>query len=958
MSRFNPLLFFLKEQKESPKLLTKSESDWGIDDYDDYGTNTDHIYGNGGGNYTENGGNYQYYGDDVHLSHQNQLNQSYYHNLQQSKQLTSDLSEFIHANYGYSTTIPLEKFKFKLITSSLLDSGMILLKNSKSLDLLKQEMNAVDSYFGPDNIPRPVNKRNVSGEINGNGRYDNGFRRVSNDNGFSPRIQHDRTFSALGRVSNDNNSRNYPGVLNRRDSDRSSVTDDRSYNNYDNRFPSDNQVFNRTSGWNLNASLPKPSGRRNSTFSDNSSDRGGYRDYNSLNNANHHFMNTSQQNAHSPLNVSSGKRQFYDAPKKFTLSLKFNYNITSILRYINIIIHCIKYGCPVEIFKIVMIQLHKLITIHKLKTKLIMSQNSKYLNHFLLENYKINQSLITNLIHLKKVGIEKNSNSSRANDAKIIKDNLLHTLHFLNFHYTNSISQMFDSIDCEVFEQYININNIDLNSFKTKTHDSPIDEIVSQINKFHQLRRLFICQLLSISEKSSSKSFFVLQLIDSLNFASSNNANINSLTDKILHITGLFKNQVNHLSNFNENFEVFNQVINEEKTHDNDDILNISTTSEVSKTSNLIDLIEKLDSLSTNLKYFHKYNQSTKTITNIDEMNEKLMIFNQFNDDFNQSQELYKLSVNDLNQEIYLVEKNSRPNSTDESVKSPALSNKEFNMKSFHNASIKKRFSLPATSSMDESLLANPLLGKEREVGREKENTSPQGRKYTRLSGGLGVGLLTVVEEQSAPKRDKASKLDPSKPQVSYDDNYINILPPPTYETYNQSTFDQLSNNARSKKYSINLRNSNRFSMNSMNSTVSGVTELISTQLTNYEDDEDNDININTVDTKVSKEELRLKLEESFNRIYNLENENKSLKQHMSTELGTTPKIGLEPIDRLTATKIKDNEEKAKPLNEISNAMPQDRKSIRKMKSRSMMPNPEFLNKLEQTLSERPQDES
>lgn len=79
--------------------------------------------------------------------------------------------------------------------------------------------------------------------------------------------------------------------------------------------------------------------------------------------------------------------------------------------------------------------------------------------------------------------------------------------------------------------------------------------------------------------------------------------------------------------------------------------------------------------------------------------------------------------------------------------------------------------------------------------------------------------------------------------------------------------------------------NQNRYSLNSLQSNISGITDLISTNLTSYGDEDQTDQvpeggNANSnIQNPLSKEDLKLKLEESFNRIYNLENENKLLKR-------------------------------------------------------------------------------
>lgn len=654
------------------------------------------------------------------------------------------------------------------------------------------------------------------------------------------------------------------------------------------------------------------------------------------------------------------------SPQNFNFNLKFNYNLNSILIFINLIIHCIKNGCNVQIFKILFIQSLKLIRLHKLKLKLITKKNLNQTNQFLLSNYRINKYLIINLLRLKELHVYNFMNTQDdqilIHERSNLKIHLLSTLYFLNFHLLDAIAKLFDVTNSEIFEQYVNINNVNLSTLVNSSNqdcESPIDEVVAQISKFHQLRKLLICQLLSINEKSNTKSFFVYQLMDNLNLKQSPETQV-CLNDKILLITTIFEQQVKHLEHFHSTFEKFQECSNDQKaSSDFEDILELTKPgSESGLNTNLMGLIEKLDSISTNLKFFHKYNQSTKSITNTDELHEKLMIFSQFKDDLAQAKELYKLSINDLNNEIYLVERNSYPSSTDgSSIKSPGLDNREFNLKSFHNPSIKKRFSLPSTSSLDEVLLANSL-GQSDNKPKEKVSNS-SGRQYKRLSAGLGVGLLTVVEEKPDGNSDSiGSKFSDSlKQRVAHDDNYINILPPQTYETYNQSTFDQLSSNGKLKKYSINLRNSNRFSMNSMNSTVSGVTDLISsTQLTNYDDDnDDNDEcdehNLNTIriDTKVSKEQLRFQLEESFSRIYNLENENKKLKQN------NLEGVNLHESEKEQDT-VEDSQPKAKAENKIGveNPLPANKSSIRKMKSQTMIMDGTFLNTLEQTLSSRP----
>ena len=639
----------------------------------------------------------------------------------------------------------------------------------------------------------------------------------------------------------------------------------------------------------------------------------------------------------------------------------FDCNFNLILILINLIITLIKTSCNRNMLTVLLVLVLKLIRLHKLRLAILSNKNMNHLNQFLLSNYKINKHLISSLIQLKELHLYNGINGGLITDEDDLtrykynlKSNLLNSVYFLNSNLMNSINDLFHLINGDVFEQYVSINNINLGiiSEQTKKFESPVDEAVYSINRFNQLRKLFICQLLSINEKNNKKNFFVYQLMDNFNLPEGIDTPKN-LNDKLISISNIFTDQNKILQNFNLIFDKFSQTSKLVKqSHENEDILDVGKPENESPSDvNLVSLVEKLESLVTNFKYFHKYNQSTKSINNIDELNEKIMIFNQFNDELSKVKELYQLCANDLNNDIYLAQNCYLASSTEgSSMKSPQPERGEFSLKSFHNASIKKRFSLPASTGTQVDGLSSPVQRSDKQ--KDRNSTSSSGKKYKRLSAGLGLGLLTVVEEQSnSNSKTKSTKSSDSNGlPVSYDDNYINILPPQTYETYNQSTLDQLSNNTKAKKLSFSLRNSNRFSLNSMCSNVSGVTDLISsTQLTNYDDEQD-DINDSNI-SKISKEELRLKLEESFSRIYNLENENKILKsnhQDIVEENESEKKVSFESTKELT-----NNNDKTEGPPENSAENDKVSKTLRKERSKSRIIDGSFLNELEQTLNKQ-----
>ncbi|KAL6454430.1 hypothetical protein SBY92_003895 [Candida maltosa Xu316] len=604
--------------------------------------------------------------------------------------------------------------------------------------------------------------------------------------------------------------------------------------------------------------------------------------------------------------INNDGTKLYILDKHYELCYNLKYNNTKIIiLVINMIIFLLKQQqlyhnqignsisleLQFKMFKIILYMAMKIIKVKKFKTIIHSNQILTNLQSFLMLNYKINKKLILNLINLK--GDQLNLTSR--NIFKEMKNHTLNSLNFLNINLQCSIVELLPFVNGDLFEQYCTINNINLDILNNSSlisqdgdddGENSLQEVVYNINKFDNLRKLFICQLLTINE-TSKPNFFVYKLMDDFQIDDYQQSGRMSDISRLVLLKDVLSNHNSTLSNINGLFEKFEKL---NKTNMSDGIDNDpSPSSSLSPPSNLDNLISRITNLSTHLKYFQKYSYSIKNLDNVDEQQEKLMIFNQFKDELEHIKTLYKSSYFDLNRELnpnYMVPQSP---SNASSTSSPPNST-SFNLKSFHNSSLKKRFSLPP----QQSPASTPTTPPPPTSVSANNGNNKKDKKYKRLSTGLQLGLLTVFENEqqqfdksrnrisngSSHSRSSSKTQNHVVPVTSYDDNYLNILPPANYETYNQKALEALS------KKGIRNTNSNRYSLNSVKSNISGITDLISTNMTSYggeeEEDDGQDGERKSYQHPLSKEDLKLKLEESFNRIYNLENENKLLKKSLT----------------------------------------------------------------------------
>ncbi|KAG5420527.1 hypothetical protein I9W82_002408 [Candida metapsilosis] len=643
-----------------------------------------------------------------------------------------------------------------------------------------------------------------------------------------------------------------------------------------------------------------------------------------------------------------------------TYNLKYNYrynNFSTVLLIINLIIYLLKqqqsiyfggrhhmsHESQFSLFKFIIVVSSKLIKVRKFKTTTETNKILALLNDFLKLNYTVNKNLILSMVKLKsqKLDLVQGNASST---------HLLNSLSFLILSLRSFVVKLLPHMNGELFQQYCTINNINMNiltqEFDSEDQDD-LEEVIFNINKFNQLRKLFICQLIIINENAQSN-FFTLNLMDQFQIGELESDL--STFDKMKLIYDVLADHNDSVKTINKMFSKVDTMSQPQPTTSDEDLI-------PSLNSNLFQFTSRINKFAHNLNYFNKYNQSL-SLDNIEEQYEKLAIFQQFRDELNQLKLLHKQTLQELNQEInpdYVI--SNSPKST-VSTSPQATQTPTFNLKTFNNPSIKKRYSLPpnvttadltTTNGNSNGAAASPTLPS------PGANTGPSSKtkKYKRLSTGLQLGLLTVFEENgdrvlapamtrnrnsstsstsgraantvstsSAPANPSAtssSTLLPP-PKVSYDDNYINILPTNEFESYNKSTLDQLISNKAKHRNSIQNRNSinmSRFSLNSVQSNVSGISDLISTQLTSFNGDEVDDSELepklelsntsgqskqsdnqcenhdngeldkqdandsSVIDDsgpgQLTQEELKLKLEASFTRIYNLEAENKKL---------------------------------------------------------------------------------
>lgn len=451
--------------------------------------------------------------------------------------------------------------------------------------------------------------------------------------------------------------------------------------------------------------------------------------------------------------------------------LKFPGTGTHIVILINLLIFLLKSRLPrnkqITMFKVLLVSATKYCKLHRIYMMLQVNKTLGLQDDFLRKSYQLNKKLVSNVVNMKQQILFSVPNME-------ISMLLNNALDVLNFNLKATVVKLVPFLNGPVFQKYCNINQVDIAVVLQEPKVQETD-VGTKINQFNMMRKLLICQLFSIDEKPSVN-YFVSQLIDMVK-VEIKPPNINNAR-RLLTLQELFVDNNQIMENFITLFDKVPPSVAQNQS---------STDTHVLLRSDLDKLVDRISNLATNLTFFKKYNEST--INDSNELSEKLMIFNQFDDEINNIKQLYKSSLNELMVQV-----------DDGTINQQ----QEFSLKTFRT----------------------------RNSGSYKaDDDNDVEKRYSTDTRGLKLSLLTVFEDGS-----------PSNPS-----------PPPTRDSFNQQTLDILS------KGDGHPRKPNRFSVNSMNSNLSGLSEIISSKVTSYDDD------------MMSKEELKLKLEHNFDRIYNLQ---------------------------------------------------------------------------------------
>lgn len=526
----------------------------------------------------------------------------------------------------------------------------------------------------------------------------------------------------------------------------------------------------------------------------------------------------------------------------------------------------------VKLFKILLIVATKVMKYKRATSMIQASRGLRALDDFMISNCEINKALISNMITIREFDmfIFLNKTDSEANPvySKDLKLHLSTILSCLTLNVRHSISRLLPLSNGEILEKYCLINNIQLGPIfagpdSGENDEITLDELTKELNYFNNLRRFFICQLLNI-HNDPIQNFFILKLYDSFNLHP-HTSNTHSTANRLHILERVLSEHTSALDQIMALNDKFKGLYNaaQANNHANDNVLTqssygIERRDEVFAPEtelNLTNLINKLQNLSTSLIYFKKYSQSISEINDAEEYDEKLSIFKLFNSELKASLDLYKACISEYQAEFSkkFVLPSSTPSSQSNSRRNSYNCNDQFSLKSFHtSSSVKKRIF--------------PVHGLENRKDLRSITSKSNDRKSKRMPTGLQLGLLTVLEEP------QESRLGPAKDtEAVYDDFTLSS---------NDDSFNQSALGALTSKIGIRPPN-DRFSVNSLTSNISGMSDLIaSTQITTDVDETDRSraYLLSGLTQGMSKEDLKMKLEESFSRIYSLENENQELR--------------------------------------------------------------------------------
>ncbi|OBA17962.1 hypothetical protein METBIDRAFT_80073 [Metschnikowia bicuspidata var. bicuspidata NRRL YB-4993] len=530
-----------------------------------------------------------------------------------------------------------------------------------------------------------------------------------------------------------------------------------------------------------------------------------------------------------------------------------------------------KLASRIKLFKILLITSTWILKSKRAQATIESVRSLRSLDDFMISNCKVNKAIIAHIIRLKELRLFSsqrkapaqlsNMGSSAYSESPDRHLDMLLTSLVLNLRY--SIRELLPLANGALLEKYCLINSVQVSAIYDtlqSEHDDPLtlEALTAKLSVFNSHRRFFVCQLLTVHD-CPSHNFFLLTLSDHLNIDVASDQMSCTATRRAARLDKVLQDHtgtLDHLLGLNEKFKILENLpgSSDYANHDvlahnfnnnnkADDVLALDSDAELNN------LINKLLTVMTSLKYFKKYSQLIANLNNADEHEERLAIFDLFQGDLESCMEIFGTCMGEYKsgfQEKF-NSATSVTSSRSNSQRNSLHSEHNFNLKSFRTLSAKSRKNNLIVSPRDSQVSLDTTGSPERADKQSK-----------RVSSGLLLGLLTVLE-------------DPQQTRVQLRANTLKMY---NFSGLNRESYNQAALDALTKKAN-NGHQTARFSRTSMNSNISGLSDLIaSTQITTDEDDEENariELLAEGATQGMSKADLEKKLEESFARIYNLE---------------------------------------------------------------------------------------
>jgi hypothetical protein len=437
--------------------------------------------------------------------------------------------------------------------------------------------------------------------------------------------------------------------------------------------------------------------------------------------------------------------------------------IICFLRYLSINHDKFNRGQLKSILIIITVNIYGLANIRSFSLKVIETVILNGLRRFIKNYQKLDISIIKLMNNFKELSIFPNltnntvpTQSTDLQKSEEIYDVLNSTLILSVNGIINNIVNIFHCINssglknyCEIYNIQLEELNYHLSSKSCNSSTSDYDKMSQNLKKFLYLRRFFICCLLSTNEVDSDPTYL----------------------HKISRIFHIPEPQSSHIS---DNFERFSAIskalqnlykfsetvsnnLNGFMAKENSRVLGGKDTSTIMPTSqtpsHLIKLTHKLKEIQLNLATLDDNNSIDDQIQEFAKIGELLTsVHNIYNQDLTNLQK-----SSQTNKPFHLAQR---------SYSSP-LDNRSSSIL----LSKRKRFSLPPQQQFTLQARSSPTSGSMSPASPSTSTPSSTPKSYKRLSTGLSIPLLTVMENENDIFDASSVK------KVSYDDNYINITP-------------------------------------------------------------------------------------------------------------------------------------------------------------------------------------